>query len=305
MKRETELFNLSFLDLLSAALGAVIFLFIIVPKGNQNSTGHKVLPLTIDTMNQVVFYKFNPEDYRILENGDTMVSFVIKHGNLNLPKNEDVALSANHKSWVDEYKEYNDKNTTRLEPVKAKKDSVFNVGKNENPGNPGESAPEIEAPKTPREVASEYKGDLPSVPCKFSVEIKWENKEDNVDLFLCKNGSCVYGGKRNRKHIGTWDSGKSKNKLFADDLTTNQEAIRQFDEIIPGNYEVFAQFKESKESKQKLKIDGLVYSRNPKTGEQGETFVLDLPLDTKNRQKIGEIKLDENGKFYFKKSKNN
>src|SRR5690625_8002875 len=34
-RKDIEVFNISFLDLLSGALGAVIFLFIVVPKGGE------------------------------------------------------------------------------------------------------------------------------------------------------------------------------------------------------------------------------------------------------------------------------
>ncbi|MEZ4955468.1 MAG: hypothetical protein R2825_18040 [Saprospiraceae bacterium] len=47
-RRSTEMFNLSFLDLLSGALGAVIFLFIITPKGGAYLTKHQQAVVYID-----------------------------------------------------------------------------------------------------------------------------------------------------------------------------------------------------------------------------------------------------------------
>jgi hypothetical protein len=169
-------------------------------------------------------------------------------------------------------------------------------------------APETPAPDTPvpakeeRRQASVYTGDLPSVPCKFSVELKWEEISENVDLFLCKDGACVYGARRRSASIGFWDSGKSKTSIFGGDLRTTQEAVRQFDAIIPGKYDIYAQFKYSEKNQNSIRVEGLVYSNKGKGKEQGETFVTNLPFNPKERNKIGTVNVQEDGSFQFIKS---
>jgi len=146
-----------------------------------------------------------------------------------------------------------------------------------------------------------YKGDAPSVPCEASIEITWPSKDDNVDLYVCKGNNCVYGARKRDRNIGEWDSGKSRNRLFSNDLRTNQEAVRQFDRIIPGEYKVYAQFKESKKNTASLVLKGLIYTNGKNNEERGEAFTRQLKLGA-DRTLLGTVILRADGTYQFKRS---
>ncbi|MDF1698038.1 MAG: hypothetical protein P1U56_19480, partial [Saprospiraceae bacterium] len=115
-------------------------------------------------------------------------------------------------------------------------------------------------------------------------------------------GKCVYGGKRKRKGIGFWDSGKSKTSIFGGDLRSTQEAVRQFDSIIEGEYEVYAQYKAAKEEPlSSVTIRTLIYTKTLERGEQGETFNVELPFNKKERTLLGRMSVNADGSFTFNK----
>lgn len=293
-RREIEMFNLSFLDILSGALGAVLFLFIVVPKGGKSPELNKPLAITLDTV-QGKFFGNLPDSLWSARPGDSILSLVINYDRMpefmecpppvrcpECPKCPPVAKTK----------------TTSKEQVSPPAEIASSRSALPEPPTPDVAAPAREE----RRQAAAYTGDLPSVPCKFSVELKWEDISENVDLFLCKDGACVYGARRRSASIGFWDSGKSKTSIFGGDLRTTQEAVRQFDAVIPGKYDIFAQFKYSEKNQSSIRVEGLVYAKQAKGKEQGETFVTNLPFNPKERNKIGTVNVLEDGSFQFIKS---
>lgn len=265
MRRTVELFNISFLDLLSGALGAVIFLFILVPKGDGlGPSDNPQLAIVFDTI-QNKFYGELPDSLNYKRVGDSLLSVVVEFNKLPTPK------PAKEKPVVATP-------AKRSEPVKK------------------------EEPQTPVSSAkpAKYRGSMPDVPCVFSIELKWDDPADNVDLFVCKDNDCVFGGRRFRNFIGYWDSGKSRSSIFGGDLRTSQEAVRQFDDIIPGEYTIFAQYKEALSPKNNLPIRGLVYTKNPHGDERGKEFHFTLNVDPKNRTRIGTLVVHTDGSFDLK-----
>lgn len=284
MKRKFEVFNLSFLDLLSAALSSVIFLFIIVPKGDRQMKDMRTIALKLDTAAQYLYYALDPEELESLNVGDSLITLVLSHQPIPLPEYTGARGAQGDAVYAD-HREEPDVTTDGDEVEKAPVDK------------------RVQPTRPVRYSNSAYYGDLPSVPCMLSVEIKWKDKSDNVDLFVCKDGRCVFGGKRTIKTIGSWDSGKSKTSLFGADLTTNQEAVRQFDEIIPGDYEIFVKFKDSRDKKDAVRIDGLIYTDPGGRDIQGETFEVLIPYSENVKVKVGDLSVQEDGKFNFKRAK--
>ncbi len=284
-RREAEIFNLSFLDVLTGALGAVLFLFIVVPKGDGKAPAvQPELQLVFDTVNHK-FYGDIPDSLLYSDIGDSLLAIVF-----NFDKVPTLKDCPPQKPCPD-VKKY----VTRISTLEKQ----LQAQTGQTPGTVSRDASPTTTTSAP---SSAYKGDLPSVPCKFSVEMKWNDMADNVDLFVCKDGNCVYGGRKRFPSIGFWDSGKSRTSIFGGDLRTTQEAVRQFDEIIPGEYKIYAQYKESDSPKEKVTVYGLVYSRNDDNVEQGETFSFNLPLDGQNRMHIGDVSLSADGKFTFRKA---
>lgn len=273
-RRNVQLFNLSLLDLLTSALGAVIFLFIITPKGGAPPTLRSQIGIYIDTIQNQVF---GPIHGQINNNiGDTIYAVLV-----------------DYQSKEKEKKGSKPAPEKQAAPPRVMTEEVPKP----TPAPEKEVKKEIE-PVTPK--INSYKGDAPSVPCKVSFEIFWASKENNIDLFVCKDGRCVYGSRKKDRSIGDWDSGKSRNRIFGNDLRTNQEAVRQFDEIIAGDYEIYALFKDSQKNETSVTINGLIYTKNDDDQEQGQAFSQRLDL-TKDRMLIGKVILQKNGTFTFTK----
>lgn len=285
-RREIQPFNLSLLDLLTSALGSVIFLFIITPKGGQTVAQAQQVGVYLDTAKNQVFGLI-PDSVAGKQIGDTLrVVFV-------------------------DYKDFPEEKTGR------KAETVFQPRPVPRPErNPEEPRPEAKPkePETPKPqqappVAAQpqeekpaprpaYKGIEPSVPALLSFEVKWADPADNVDLYVCKGNSCVYGGRKRDYAIGQWDSGKSRNRLFGNDLRTNLEAVRQFDKILPGEYTLYAQFKNSDKNHDSVLLTGLVYSKGPDGQERGESFSKSM-TKTRDRVLIGRVVVREDGSFNF------
>ncbi len=267
--RNIEFFSLSFLDLLSGALAAVIFLFIIVPKGNH-TIHDEPLVITYDTL-QNKFFGVIPDSLRFKKEGDTLLAII--SGFEITPAGVQ----------------------TTPKPAPA-------------PASPRRTAESKAEPKaTPREEAprvkiteSKFSGSKPDVPCMVSFELKWDDKKDNVDLFVCKDNDCVFGGRRYRSFIGYWDSGKARTSIFGGDLRTNQEAVRQFDAIIPGEYEIHAQYKEADAgAKQNLPLRFQVYTKTEEGVERGNEHHFTLNLNPNDRTRIAKVIIGTDGEIDF------
>ena len=234
-RRQNQIFNLSFLDLVTGALGAVIFLFIITPKGGSSAAVGSQAIVYVDTAEMKIFGTLD-DSLRAKRVGDTLLTVLVDYKNFPKPEKRKV---------VERIIDFNQPKSQDQPPAPKKMET-----KRPTPPPP---VPAKEEPKVvaggPQETTI-FKGDAPSVPCKVSFEINWGSQGDNVDFYVCKGNSCVYGGRKRDKTIGQWDSGKSRNSLFGNDLRTTQEAVRQFDQVIPGEYELYAMFQGFKNQKQ-------------------------------------------------------
>jgi hypothetical protein len=286
--REPQIFNISFLDVICGALGAVIFLFIAVPKGGAPPGRSNQLNVSIDTTHKQLFATLS-DSLAAKRPGDTLL--VVLTGYKPMPgiaECPDCPTCPEPQPVAD----IESAKITEQKRESAQKDSA-----------PVAASKPAETPPPPPDnfKRSKYEGDPPSVPCKVSIEINWADIGDNVDIFVCKGNKCVSGGAREIRDIGQWDSGKAKTKFFGSDLRTTQEAVRQFDKIQPGEYKVYALFKESAKNNGSVRIRGLVYSRNDQGEEKGEPFGATLQLKAP-RVLIGTVQMPEDGAFQFTKN---
>lgn len=290
-RRKTSLFNLSFLDVLTSALGAIIFLFIITPKGGGETAAKVRQALVYFDTAQMKIHGDLHDSLLSKRAGDTLFTVLLDYKMLpgtEEPRRRIFAFNERREEPKPE------------RPVEEKEIEMSE--KSEKTEKPEEKQPTpdpvpaalAEKPKPPV-----YRGDAPSVPCLVSFEISWPSRDDNVDLFICKGDGCVYGGRKRDRDIGEWDSGKSRNRLFGNDLRTNQEAVRQFDRIIPGDYKIYAEFKDSKKNKESLVIKGLLYTQDKDGNERGEAFTKLLKLGAE-RSLIGTVTLRPDGTYEFR-----
>ncbi len=287
-RRKSSLFNLSFLDLLSGALGAVIFLFIITPKGGGSAPAQSPqMALFVDSISGQ-FYGDMPDSLRHKSIGDTLLTVLVDFRKMpgTEKQTEPKPVIAQREPVPQRQPEPRVERPTRNEEPTPET----------SPSRPTTPAPP--APKPPEPQEPEFRGDAPSVPCDVSFEVNWYSADYNIDLFVCKGSQCVYGGNKRERNIGQWDSGKSRNRLFGNDLRTNQEAVRQYDGILPGEYQIYAQFKESDGNRTSIPINGLIYTKDADGFQRGTSFVHTLPLSDE-RVLIGTVVLDADGGFRF------
>ncbi|KAA0992864.1 hypothetical protein [Dyadobacter aurulentus] len=278
--REPQIFNISFLDVICGALGAVIFLFIAVPKGGSAPGKKQQVSMSYDTVHNQFFATIS-DSLKAKRPGDTLLVVLTDYKPIpgiaecpecaDCPEPAPVASAGDYKS------------PAPLSKTEPRKDSA--------------TRPVIASETKPDDFKkSKYQGDPPGVPCKVSFEISWGDLGDNVDLLVCKNNKCVSGGSREIKDIGQWDSGKAKTKFFGSDLRTTQEAVRQFDKILPGEYQIYAVFKESTKNNTSVYVRGLVYSKSPEGEEKGEPFSTTLQLKAP-KALVATVTMQENGQF--------
>lgn len=302
-RRSNSLFNLSFLDLLTSALGAIIFLFIITPKGGDSAAKVQQAMVYFDST-QMKIHGTLPDSLLYKDSGDTLLMVLLEYKDLprepKAPKKVFAFNESKEKKPPKEVEKPVNLPPTKKEENKPDKDKPIEAEKKPKPEAP--VAPKPTPAPTPKPIPSApiFKGDAPSVPCKVSFEVAWTDITDNVDLFVCRGSSCVYGGRKKDRNIGQWDSGKARNRLFGNDLRTTQEAIRQYDKIIPGEYKLYAQLKESKQKKSSITISGLIFTKGKSNVQRGETFSKTLKV-SKERTYIGTVILQADGNYQFKK----
>ncbi len=342
-RRKTDSMNLSFLDVLTSGLGAIIFLFIIIPKGSDSvQTPIEVqAELYMDSTSGSIWgmpdrpqkvYKKGDTLTIVLSDFKTLDTILNKESNkIEGTINQQLLATIENMSRAAAMNKSNPTNNSLLNTPSVNVqiyDKRNNLDDSNNVNRPYlrpktmVNQPVVYANVSPKRdvlldsnrflTQKEHKNSAlpeaknvirPANPCKVAFEIKWQNITDNVDLFVYKGSQfvCGKGGLRANKNIGEWDSGKSRNRLFGNDLRTNQEAVRQFAGIIAGEYKIFAQFKETlkPDSIQSINLTGLVYTNNEKGEEKSKAFSASIPLSKKEKMCIGTVTLNTDGTINY------
>lgn len=275
MKRAAVSFiSLSFVDILFAALGAIIFLFIIVPKGGKSPDPQKVVALSLDYNQSMVFGDFS-ETHPDLDIGDTIK-----------------ALAVTKKAFP------------VVKDCPPKKDCP------ECP--PPIECPPCDCPEVEEETDQNndvVQGLNFGFPVKFGVIADWESINDNVDLYLCKGGTCVYGrpGSQTNDQIGVWTNATKKPGFFSKLIggergnPSSSEIVYQENKIIPGEYEVLGKFKRTQvEGKMNVAVEFTIYSENNSRGKSGKVITKTLTLGG-GEERVASISLNSDGTFSVRK----
>ena len=344
MRRASSPFNLSLLDLLTAALGAVIFLFVITPKGRSDISAYEQASLFFDTATMQIHGTL-PDSLVGKRQGDTLFAMLVDYKAVNGPdvgglraelaaerrraaeaerarraaledaataereiaeaqaaRQAALAASRNAKSAAEKARAERQLAEAKRKQAEAdrhaadakRKQAEAIAAAKPTPAPPAQRPTSPPAPRPSSEAP--YRGTLPSVPARLSFELKWDNAADNVDLYVCQGNTCVYGNNKRERSIGSWDSGKSRNRLFGNDLRTNQEAVRQFDELLPGTYTLYANFKESSRGASSVQTSTLIYTKDDNGKPRGKTITRTLPL-SETRQRIAAVTVKADGSF--------
>ena len=326
-RREVQLFSLSTLDVLTGALGAVIFLFIIVPKGGASASRTAVQAALSYDIRSKGLWGLTADSLQNKKIGDTLL-IVIRDFN-EMPKSAPCPACPDCASSPIAGKT---KPQTgggigfTPEPDKSPPPQPDKSPPSSPPSSlpPDKSSPQPDKPVydpikekvVPIGLTAVEKGEyerlkqveiLPNVPCMVAFDLFWKDQTDNVDIFVRK-GDFVSGkpSKRNNPTIGKWESGVSRTKLFEKiDLRTNMEGVRQKDKIISGTYEIYGQFKatDPKNPKSTIQVEGLFYTNDLKGNERGKRYQSTLTLSPNGApQKLATVTLRADGTFDFIKN---
>jgi hypothetical protein len=263
--KDIHLVNISFIDMLAGALGAVMLLFVLVPKVSFSDLERlKALDsLNIDKYNLdsllVSLKSVVPEkDYQNLINSSATLQASIESLNAEVASIQN-ALNVKNQQYNNISRKYDEATKTirdlsqqiKSAPTQEQYNKMaaeLNAAKlrlsNPPPPPPLTRQPLVVAPPKPpiqgaQPDATPGKGDaIFGIDPPLTIMINWENKDDKVHLYMREagtNGWVFYQTKRRRASFGTWDNSIKKltNKPF--------EAIIQKDELVPGTYEIYAQ----------------------------------------------------------------
>ena len=277
MRRSSSPFSLSLLDLLTAALGAVIFLFVITPKGGAGAAAVQQAGIFFDTATMRIHGTL-PDSLLAKRPGDTLFAMLVDYR--VSPRAAKPVTPASEVRVV-----YRDRPAPPA-PAGSNRPDRRVERKATSPRLPTPDPAKPPQPPAPTKPDPAYRGTPPSVPARLSFELSWPDRADNVDLFVCQGSNCVYGERKRDRAIGNWDSGKSRNRLFGNDLRTNQEAVRQFDELLPGTYTLYARFKESERGRSSVEASGLIYTKDDAGKPRGQTYARTLQLSERRTRLI-------------------
>lgn len=321
-RRDVQLFNLSTLDVLSGALGAVIFLFIIVPKGGASASRTTAQAALSYDIRHKQLWGDAADSLQNKKIGDTLL-IVIKDLN-EMPQAVPCPACPDCPSTpgvVNGQKPPKPSGSTPFTPSPTTPTATTSTTVTPSTPTPATpNNPPTYDPTTQQVIPigltavekKEYDAlkqieILPNVPCMVAFDIFWKDQIDNVDIFVRK-GDYVSGkpSKRNNPTIGKWESGVSRTKLFEKvDLRTNMEGVRQKDKIIPGTYEIYGQFKatDPKNPKSSIQVEGLFYTNDLKGNQRGKRYQHTLQLAPNGEpQKLATVTLRADGTFDFNKN---
>ncbi len=308
-RREVQLFSLSTLDVLTGALGAVIFLFIIVPKGGASASRTAVQAALSYDMRQKQLWGLTADSLQSKKVGDTLL-IVIRDLN-EMPQAvpcPDCPECKETPRVDDKRPTYNPK-TQKVVDINAKvNEAAPPPNRNNTFVNSDEKVVKKDEITVPAKVYNEQKRiDIqPHVPCALAFEVSWETTPlDNVDFYVIKGKDRVGTYSTSNERIGQWTSGITRTRMFEKvDFRTTMEAVRQKSKIIAGSYDLYAQYKatDPKNPRQTLAVKGLIYTKNAQGKEDGKRYSTDLTLNPSAKsgfKKLGTVTMREDGSFDF------
>jgi len=300
-RREVQLLSLSTLDVLTGALGAVIFLFIIVPKGGASPSKQSQNAISYDVRQQKLWGTIE-DSLRDKKVGDTLM--VVITDNNELPQSLPCPECPQLKDCPPPIKcpECTRKHYDSSVPVPAG-DTPQEKPQDKPQEKPGVKAETVNSAKEGSRKAFE-----PSYSCVTAFEVSWSTSfNDNVDIYVQSGKEyCGTQTKENKKYGLQWTSGKSRNGIFEKfDSRTTMESIIQFRDYKKGTFDLYARFKATDLAKplEKLPITMRFYTMVNGV-QKGNVFRDELSIDTSKKgvyKKLGTIVLDDNGYVEFKR----
>lgn len=281
-KKDVDIANVSFLDMLAGALGAVMILFIIIPKVSfadleriQTLDSLVVNKANLDTLLNRLQSVVPEEDYQELIMTSANLQVSIESLNAEV-ENMQSALDIKNKQYANISSKYDRamatirslENQLKSAPSVEQYNKIVKELKEaksrlttppkpvvKEPAAAVAAAPEgaVQPDNPPSEGDAVFGIDPP-----LTIMINWDDKDDKVHLYMREAGTkswVFYQTKRRRASFGTWDNSLKK-------LTSKPyEAILQKDELVPGTFELYAQ--PAKSQAGKVEVSGFIAMKLP------------------------------------------
>ena len=294
-RRSIQVFNMSFLDLMTDALGAVILMFLIVPKGRSiaDATAGRI-PQVKDT----AYMKLGLGDHSLwnvlpdttvkkLKVGDTLLVIVKEYK--QMPKGDDVAV-VDPSDWrtggktIPEGQKLVDQNAQLVDPNKKQVDkdaqlvdpNKKQVDKDAQLVDPNKKQVDRDFKPGDKEIPpANIPTNVGAVPGAIAFQISWSDNTCDADIIVKRENAKVWGDRTSDSKIGRWTD--SRKGLFSP--TTTSETVYQ-DQFIEGTYEIYARFderKDKKDTRDKLNVTCLLV--NKKFPQQSQQFDKSIAYD--------------------------
>ncbi|MDX1685123.1 MAG: hypothetical protein R3275_07790 [Saprospiraceae bacterium] len=245
MKKQVNTMSTSFLDLLSGALGAVILLFVLVPK---TTITDKEL---IDQMKSLEIETSQLDSLmnNLAESGDTIslvdylevvekVKFLQKQNEVLIERLSRQLANAQEETRAYKRANYqlkteNNELKRRIESLESEKKALANKLNQKNPSST-KSATESRTVSTTKAkvVKNTDKEFYFGFDSELSIVLNWDSSDVDIDLFLEQDGRFCDGFNRNQS-FGKWV------RVPAKYLAKPTEVIIQ-QELVPGTYKIHA-----------------------------------------------------------------
>lgn len=277
MRRTYELFGLSFLDILIAALGSFVFMFIVVDKGGglPDSAETGAFPrvyLNADTA-QGLFYGLERYDTLSIKAGKPALVIVNKVQPMQKDPCPVMECDCDEAPVCPDPAHHRRKACP--DPAHHKKEPCPDPSCH-NPQRPVKvneplvcsrlHCEDAACSNQPRVV---YKGDPVEIPYKIGFSISdTESITRDVDLKVCHGNVCVSSLRKNQGWIRWIDLNKTN--IFRPGIVTGGEVVI-VDKLVTGNYKIYAK-----------------YDKGKKAGEPGSTNT-ELTVATKQNGKIRHL----------------
>ncbi len=266
------MFNMSFIDLLAGALGAVVMLFIIIPKVDieqmeelEALAAAEFEIKSLDSLLIMVKSSVPDSDYTAIIEQTQRLQMTI--GNLRKDVNE---LQGQLSQKIQEKKQLEQQLSKLENQNEALRKKVSDLQKRQ-PKSEEKEVPEKAplAENQPDKEEEDYSEPIDTTPGigdfqmgfnpPLTVMIEWESKDHWVHLYMKPKDSnfwCFYQSKRRVTPFGKWARFKFKK--------TPYEAIVQDQELTQGEYEIYAQLDKPRSGGETI-IQGFI-AANPKEG---------------------------------------
>ncbi len=285
-KQDLNVFNISFLDLMTGAFAAVIILFIVVPKLNLEDREAieklKKLKVEMQEMDSIVLRlkasiperEYNALSGQIGKMQSTLGELEKEIEDLRtklkqerLEKEQLQALVtdleqqlADAKTTIGQYLADNEALKTELERLKKENQILKKALEKVHLVEDDSVKDIVYEPVTPTETVVDT-STLPSSEDVFIAALKaplgivatWDDNKSDVDLYFQKGGLMCYNYIRNRDMpFASFVAIKGQLKKFFDEKTT--EIISQEKEIVPGEYQIYLHKRAPKSGETMVKL---------------------------------------------------